>query len=223
MKNKHTAVWLLLGGFCLLSALVLTLCLGFSSRLPENVGRPLTEEESAEIIARNSPLAEYVYLSPNGDFPRADSIQRITVHHMADDMSLEELGEAFGNWDRQASANYGIDSSGRVALYVEEANRAWTSAHGGNDNQAVTIEVANDEIGGQWHVSDEAFETLVELCVDICRRNGIKELTYTGGEDGSLTTHKMFDGETMCPGPYLEGKLPELARRGSEELTESTY
>ena len=109
-----------------------------------------------------------------------------------------------------------------MALYVEEANRAWTSAHGGNDNQAVTIEVANDEIGGQWHVSDEAFETLVELCVDICRRNGIKELTYTGGEDGSLTTHKMFDGETMCPGPYLEGKLPELARRVSEELTEST-
>lgn len=221
MKQKHTPVWLLLGGFCLLSALTFALCLGFTSRLPENVGRDLTWEERERVVARNSPLTEYVLLSPNADFPRSEPISRITVHHMAADMSLEELGEAFGNWDRQASANYGIDSGGRVALYVEESNRAWTSAHSGNDNRAVTIEVANDQIGGQWHVSDEAFEALVQLCVDICRRNGMEELRYTGGEDGSLTTHKMFDGETICPGPYLEGKLPELARRVSEELGKS--
>lgn len=218
MKKEHAPVWILLGGFCLLGVLVLCLCMGYTALLPDNVGRPLTAEETEEVIARNSPLTGYVYLSPNGDFPRAGTIDRITVHHMAGNMGLEELGSSFANWDRQASANYGVDSSGNVGLYVEEANQPWTSSHQGNDSRAVTIEVANDEIGGQWHVSDLAFEALVELCVDICRRNGIQELTYTGGEDGNLTTHRMFDSETLCPGPYLEGKLPELAQRVTEEL-----
>ncbi|MCI8813418.1 MAG: N-acetylmuramoyl-L-alanine amidase, partial [Oscillibacter sp.] len=117
--------------------------------IPENAGRPLTEAEQAEIIARSSPLTEYVYLSVNADFPREDTIKKITIHHMADDIPLERLGEVFAEPDRRASSNYAIDTAGRVALYVEEGNRAWTSSSPENDHQAVTIEVANDEIGGE--------------------------------------------------------------------------
>lgn len=129
---------------------------------------------------------------------------------MAGDLELEALGERFSNRDRQVSANYAIDSSGQVALYVEEANRAWTSSSRENDNVAVTIEVANDETGRDWHVSDAAYETLVELCADICRRNGIERLEYTGDRQGNLTLHKMF-ADTECPGPYLEGRMEEIA------------
>ena len=75
---------------------------------------------------------------------------------MAGDLELEEVGKRFSDRDRRTSANYAIDSSGKVALYVEEANRAWTSSSKENDSQAVTIEVANDEVGGQWHVGDES-------------------------------------------------------------------
>ena len=137
---------------------------------------------------------------------------------MAADLTLEEAGELFAREDREASANYAIDSEGRVGLYVEEKNRAWTSADRDNDGQAVTIEVANDEIGGQWHVSDQAYETLIDLCVDICRRNGIPELVYTGTEEGTLTIHKMFDEETQCPGPYLESRMPEIAEEVNQRL-----
>ena len=69
-----------------------------------------------------------------------------------------------------------------------------------------------DEIGGDWHVSDEAFETLVALCTDICRRSGMEALTYTGDADGSLTIHKMFH-DTDCPGPYLESRMDDLANQ----------
>ena len=58
----------------------------------------------------------------------------------------------------------------------KKKNRAWTSSSAANDNQAVTIEVANDQIGGDWHVSDTALNKLIELCVDICKRNGIEKL-----------------------------------------------
>lgn len=211
-KDEFSSVRLLLLAFGLLSVLILTLCLSSRLSLPPLVGRSLTDEEVRTVISRNSPLTEYALLSPNATFPREEPITKITVHHMAGDLTLEELGQAFLQRDRRASANYAIDSEGRVALYVEEPDRAWTSSSADNDHRAVTIEVANDEIGGDWHVSDEAFETLVALCTDICRRSGMEALTYTGDADGSLTIHKMFH-DTDCPGPYLESRMDDLANQ----------
>lgn len=216
--RRFWRVWALLGAFCVLGVLVLWFWRQSGAALPDTVGRALTAEESAQIIARNSPLTEYVYLSGNADFPRADSVRKITIHHMAEDLALDRLGYAFAERDRKASANYAIDTQGRVALYVEESNRAWTSSSPENDHQAVTIEVANDVIGGDWHVSDAAFETLIDLCADICRRNGMDALVWTGDETGTLTIHKMFSETTACPGPYLEGRMPEIARRVTEAL-----
>lgn len=156
----------------------------------------------------NSSLVTYTKLSPNMNAPRNQPISKITIHHMAGNYSLEQLGESFAKSSREASANYGIDSNGNVALYVDEANRSWASASPWNDNRAVTIEVANDEIGGGWHVSDAAFNKLIDLCVDICQRNNLR-LSFDGTQNGSLTMHKMFTA-TACPGPYLEGRFPEI-------------
>lgn len=220
-KSEFRRVWLLLAGFCAAAGMVLVLCLFSQAQMPDTVGRNLTETERAEIIERNSPLTEYVYLSPNADFPRGDTIHKVTIHHMAGDLTLEGLGASFAQRDRRASSNYAIDSQGRVALYVEEENRAWTSSSADNDNQAVTIEVANDEIGGAWHVSDVAYERLIDLCVDICQRNGIQELRYTGDETGNLTLHSMFSSETECPGPYLTSRMEEIAAEVNRRLSEN--
>ena len=225
MREKLRAywdIWLLLAAFLAAAAVVLLTWQSVVRGLPDTVGRSLTAQERADIVSRNSPLTSYVYLSPNADFPREDEIRKITIHHMADDIPLERLGEVFAEEDRQASSNYAVDGYGRVALYVEESNRAWTSSSPGNDHQAVTIEVANDEIGGRWHVSDTAYETLIQLCVDICRRNGIEELVYTGDERGNLTIHKMFNQDTECPGPYLEGKMPDIAAEVNQRLAEKS-
>jgi hypothetical protein len=83
----------------------------------------------------------------------------------------------------------------------------------------VTIEVANDQIGGDWHVSDKALSKLIELCVDICQRNGIEKLNYTGNINGNLTRHNMFVS-TSCPGPYLQSKFPYIAEEVNKRLTE---
>ncbi len=217
-KKEYRRIWLLLAGFVFCTGMVLALCIRFYVRMPEGVGRVLTESEKMEIISRNSPMTEYVHLSPNGDFPRKDTIKKLTIHHMAGNLTLEDLGESFSQRDRRASANYAIDSKGRVALYVEESNRAWTSSSRENDSQAVTIEVANDEVGGGWHVSDEAYETLIDLCVDICERNGIEKLWFTGDAQGNLTLHKMFNDKTECPGPYLEGRMEDIVREVNKRL-----
>lgn len=151
----------------------------------------------------NSNLVDYIKISPNSTNPREDAIRKITIHHMAGNLSVETCGNVFAPSSRQASSNYGIDSSGRVGMYVEENNRAWTSSSPANDNQAVTIEVANDRTGGDWHVSDTAIAKLIDLCVDICRRNGIAKLNFTGDASGNLTMHKWF-APTACPGRTLK-------------------
>lgn len=165
----------------------------------------------------NSSLVDYVKISPNCTKPRTEPISKITIHHMAGNLSVETCGNVFASPSRQASSNYGIDSNARVGMYVEEANRSFASSNRANDQKAVTIEVANDEIGGNWHVSDKALAKLIDLCVDICQRNGIEKLNYTGDASGNLTMHKWFTA-TTCPGPYLESKFPYIANEVNKRL-----
>ena len=140
---------------------------------------------------------------------------------MAGNLTIETIGNVFAPTSREASSNYGVGTDGRVGMYVEEKNRAWTSSNADNDNQAVTIEVSNDEIGGNWHVSDKALKATIELCVDICKRNGIKKLNYTGDKSGNLTMHKWFSA-TNCPGPYLGSKFPYIAGEVNKRLNAGT-
>ena len=170
----------------------------------------------------NSSLINYTKISPNSTNPRNNSIKKISIHHMAGNLSVEQCGNVFANPNAEASANYGIDSNGRIGMYVEEHNRSWCSSNSSNDHQAVTIEVANDGGAPNWHVSDKALHKLVELCVDICRRNGIKQLNYTGDASGNLTCHNMF-AATTCPGPYLQSKLPWIAEQVNKRLSGAIY
>lgn len=162
----------------------------------------------------NSPLVTYTKISPHRTSPRNHPIDTITIHHMAGNLSVEACGNVFQS--REASSNYGIGTDGRVGMYVEEKDRSWASANGANDHRAVTIEVANDG-GDNWHVSDTALEKCIELCVDICKRNGIEKLNFTGNKSGNLTMHKWFIA-TACPGPYLEGKFPYIAQEVNRRL-----
>ena len=164
----------------------------------------------------NSSLVSYTKKSPNYS-ARTAPISKITIHHMAGDYSLQSVGNSFANPNRQASSNYGIDSNGNIALYVDESCRAWTSSNKANDNIAVTIEVANCSGSPEWRVSDAAYSALIELCADICKRNGIKQLNYTGGATGNLTRHNMF-ANTSCPGKYLQDRFPQIAQEVNKRL-----
>lgn len=177
----------------------------------------------------NSALVKHTHLSPNHSGKRTQMISKITPHHMSGNLSIETCGKVFAPKSRKASSNYGIGSDGRVGLYVDEANRPWTSSSAYNDQRAVTIEVANSQCGGDWPVSGAAWSTLVDLCVDIIRRNpGIKRadgrpgLNYTGDSNGSLTKHKMFSS-TDCPGTYLDQRMKELEKAVNAKLDGTTY
>ena len=166
----------------------------------------------------NSSLVNHVRRSPNYSGRNGKRIDRITIHHMAGNLSVESCGNVFAPSSRQASSNYGIDSAGRIGLYVDEGNRSWCSSSRANDERAVTIEVADNKIGNGWGSSVEAMSKLVLLCADICRRNGIHRLIYTGNTNGNLTLHKWF-ASTDCPGAYLESQMPKIAEEVNKLLS----
>lgn len=166
-----------------------------------------------------SSLTDVTILTNHYSSRNGTKIDKITIHHMAGNLSAETCGKVFKT--RKASTNYGIGSDGRVGCYVLEENRAWSTTNSANDRRAINIEVANDVIGGSWHVSDKALAKCIDLCVDICKRHGIKKLNYTGGKDGNLTRHNMFMS-TSCPGPYLQSKFPYIADEVNKRLNGST-
>lgn len=164
----------------------------------------------------NSALVDIVRISPNSS-PRTEKIDTITIHHMACKATAEACAASFQPASRKASANYCIGYDGSVALSVDESRRAWTSSNAANDQKAITIEVSNDGGAPDWHIPDAAMEKLIQLCVDICQRNGIERLRFTGDTSGNMTMHKWF-ASTACPGPYLESKFPYIAEEVNKRL-----
>ena len=131
-----------------------------------------------------------------------NGVKRIVIHHTASVISVEQLGSVFHN--KQGSSTYGIGSDARVGQYVPEEYRPWTTSGWEPDRNCVTIEVSNSAVGGNWPVSDAVMNKLVDLCADICRRNGISRLYYDG-KNGTLLRHCDYHA-TACPGPYIKSK-----------------
>lgn len=171
----------------------------------------------------NSKLISGTLLTNNCTKPRNHKIDRITPHYMAWYTSAKTCCESFLPAARRASANYCIGKDGEIWLNVDEENRAWTTGSSYNDNRAITIECANYMESSRYGVlPDAVWDSLVLLCVDICKRNGIASINYTGDDKGNLTKHKWYQ-DTDCPGPWLTTQFDRLAQEinsalGSEQI-----
>lgn len=142
--------------------------------------------------------------------PRNQPISIFTPHHAAGNLTFQGIKNIILS-SREMSCTYMIQSDGKIFQFVDEGDRPWTSSSPWNDHRAITVEVANDGGAPDWHVSDLALESLINLGVDICRRYGLPGFDYTGDKNnvGTLTMHNYFQN-TECPGPYLSSKFPYI-------------
>ncbi len=177
-----------------------------------------------ESSSTRSPLVNYTRISPNRGVPRGRKIDVITIHCMAGDLTVEGCGSVFASPKARASSNYGIGSDGRVGCYVDEADRSWCSSSRANDDRAVTIEVANCGGAPDWKVSNAAYQKLLDLVTDICRRNGIKKLLWKADkrligqvDQQNMTAHRWFAAKA-CPGDYLYKRFGDIAAEVDRRL-----
>lgn len=157
----------------------------------------------------NSSLVTYRHITKHKNTGRGGkTISKIFVHHMAGNLTVKQCGSVFDT--REASAHYGVNGK-NIGQYVDEKDTAW---HCGNFNwnqRSIGIELAND--GGastSWHVSATTINTAIKLIADICLRNGIKKLTYTGDMAGNLCMHRWVCS-TSCPGQHLATQFKKIA------------
>lgn len=171
----------------------------------------------------NSKLVDVINISPNKNSPRNHKIDTITIHCVQGQLTAKQLGDLFSKSSYKASSNYGIGSDNKIGLYVDENDRSWCSSSASNDNRSITIEVASDPFN-PFYVKDSVLDKLIELLVDICKRNGIKKLLWKNDKNligqidkQNMTIHKWFKNKE-CPGEYLLSKHPEIVKRVNEQL-----
>lgn len=175
----------------------------------------------------NSSLICYTKISPNKTSPRTHKIDRITPHCVVGQLSAESICGCFTSPSRKASCNYGIGTDGRISLCVEEKDRSWCSSSSANDHRAVTIECASDKTE-PYAMNDAVYESLINLCTDICRRNGKTKLIWFGDKEKTLayeakddemiiTVHRWFANKS-CPGNWLYDRLGDLAAKVTANL-----
>lgn len=178
-----------------------------------------------------SSLVSYEKLSPNHSGKRKNAVDRITPHCVVGQASVESLGKTFSSRLRMSSSNYGIGSDGRIALYVDEDNRSWCSSSSANDNRAITIECASDATA-PYAFRQEVYNSLIKLCVDICKRYGKSKLVWISDKaealkytpkagEMQLTVHRWFANKA-CPGEWMMARMGDLAYQVTKQLNPET-
>ena len=138
-------------------------------------------------------------------------IKKITIHHCAGVLTIEQIASFFKNGSREVSAHYGIGNDGRSVQCVDEKNTAWTDGNWESNCTSVTIETSNSKTGGKWPVSNKALGTLIKLVADIAYRNNLGTLV----KGKNLTWHSMY-ASTACPGNYLRSKMGYIAKEANK-------
>lgn len=180
----------------------------------------------------NSKLVTYVKLSPNYTDGRNHKKDWFIPHCVVGQVSVESLGDMFAKPSRGASSTYGIGSDGRIALYVDESNRPWTTSSSYADNRGITVECASDSTD-PYAFKDVVYESLIKLAVDCCERNGktkmiwfgdrTKTLNYTpASNEMVIAVHRWFANKS-CPGDWLYNRLGNFADEVNKRLTGIRY
>lgn len=175
----------------------------------------------------NSKLISCTVLSPNNSGTRTMKIDRITPHCVVGQLTASSLGSWFAKKSTQASSNYGIGRNGEIGLYVPEDKRSWCSSSAANDQRAVTIECAS-AVKAPYEMFDAVYQSLIKLCVDICKRNGKTKLIWIANKENALkyqlksdemllTVHRWFANKS-CPGDWLYSRLSDLASKVTAQL-----
>ena len=169
----------------------------------------------------NSTLVDLTILSPNNSGKRKQPISRITVHCTACMVTAKRLGEIFLPRSRNASCNYGIGTDLKIVLVVDESMRSWCSSSNDNDQKSVTIEAASYGVK-PYEFAPGVYDKTVDLCVDICQRNGKKKVVYIpdkttalkykpADDEMLLTFHRWFSNTKSCPGDWFMARAKEFA------------
>lgn len=170
----------------------------------------------------NSSLVTYTNITKHCA-KRTQKIKGVAIHCFVGQVTAKQGCDYFANTDREASSNYVIGKDGSIGLSVPESHRAFTTSSRAVDDVCVTIEVASDKTH-PYAITDAAYKALIELLVDICKRNSIKQLLWKGDKSllgqydkQNMVVHRWIKNKA-CPGQYLYDRHGQIADEVNKRL-----
>ena len=185
------------------------------------VEQPATTDETADAVGGS--------VEGSNEFVPAGNSKLASVVKLS--MGAEQCCQYFITGRSNASSNYTIGGDGKIGLCVEEKNRAYTSSSRENDNRAITFEVASTTSKEPFKCTDAAWNSIINLCVDICKRYGKTKMIWIPDKQKTLnrayaanemrmTVHRWFK-QKSCPGEYLYSRMGDIAAQVNAKLAAS--
>jgi hypothetical protein len=135
-------------------------------------------------------------------------INGVVIHHVAGTNGLNYVANAN---TRNSHPTYHISNSGAVTGIVNPDRRPYSTG-GTPDPNAVTFEIDNSSVGGDWPVSAAALESLIDVIVFHASQSPragkgfAKNQPAVTQSEFFVAWHSQYKA-TACPGPFIMSQL----------------
>lgn len=141
----------------------------------------------------------------------------VTLHHNAARLSHEGVLDVWKT--RPASAHFDVDGYGAVAQYVIVNEYAWSTGTTQGNQQSISIEMANSNVGGSWPVATQTWKEAARLAGWLFAR-----VIGARPNGNNLVPHHYWKS-TVCAGPYTDSVWDQVllfAQQAYDQFTGAT-
>jgi hypothetical protein len=150
------------------------------------------------------------------------SINGVVIHHVAGTNGLNYVANANS---RNSHPTYHIGNSGAVTGIVNPERRPFSTS-GEPDPSAVSFEIDNESVGGDWPISSAALEALIDVIIfhasisPRANRGFAKNIKNQVQSEFFIAWHQQYDS-TACPGPYVISQLDYIVAECNKRASQA--